>query len=48
MIEKIETEHLILRKAGESDLYNIWNNVWRDEQIAATMLWQPTYTIDEA
>lgn len=38
MIEKIETEHLILRKARESDLYNIWNNVWRDEQIAATML----------
>ena len=48
MIEKIEKEHLILRKARESDLYNIWNNVWRDEQIAAAMLWQPTYTIDEA
>lgn len=48
MIEKIETEHLILRKAEEKDLYSIWNNVWKDESIAVTMLWEPTFTLEAA
>lgn len=48
MIERLETEHLILRKAKESDLHNIWNNVWKNENIAATMLWEPTLTLEDA
>lgn len=48
MIDSIETTHLILRKAREDDLEAIWQNVWRDEQIAKTMLWKPTKTREEA
>lgn len=48
MTERIETEHLILRKARESDLPAIWQNVWRDERLARTMLWKPTALQEEA
>jgi len=48
MIEKIETEHLILRKAEEKDLEQIWHNIWEDESIAKMMLWKPTHTYEEA
>ena len=48
MIERIETEHLILRKAELRDLDLIWNRVWRDERLAAMMLWTPTRTREEA
>ena len=48
MIDRIETEHLVLRKAAERDLDKIWNNVWRDATLAETMLWTPTLTREEA
>ena len=48
MIERIETENLVLRKAADRDLECIWNNVWKDEQIAKTMLWQPTLAYEDA
>ena len=48
MIDRIETERLILRKAEERDLDLIWNRVWRDERLAAMMLWTPTLTREEA
>ncbi|MBR6505156.1 MAG: GNAT family N-acetyltransferase [Clostridia bacterium] len=47
-MEKLITEHLILRKARETDLEKIWNNIWRDEKIAETMLWETTKTYEEA
>ena len=48
MIARIETEHLILRKAEARDLELIWNRVWRDGRLAAMMLWTPTLTRPEA
>ena len=48
MIKRIETEHLVLRKAKEEDLESIWKNIWREEEIAKTMLWQVTPTLEEA
>ena len=48
MFERIETERLILRKAEARDLELIWRRVWRDERLAATMLWTPTKTLEEA
>lgn len=47
-MEKLITKNLILRKAQTEDLEQIWNNIWKDETIAKTMLWQPTKTKEEA
>lgn len=47
-MDKIETKNLILRKAKKEDLDKIWNNIWKDEKIAETMLWEPTRTYEEA
>ena len=48
MIDRIETERLVLRKAEDRDLYLIWKRVWRDGRLAAMMLWTPTPTLEEA
>ena len=48
MIERIETERLILRKAEGRDLDLIWERVWRQEELAGMMLWTPTPTRGEA
>ncbi len=48
MIRVLTTEHLIIRKAVPGDLEAIWNNVWRDGEIAASMLWQVTETLPDA
>ena len=48
MIDRIETEHLLLRKAKDDDLQSIWHNVWSDVELARTMLWRPTETYEEA
>ena len=48
MIERIETARLVLRKARESVLEAIWRSVWRDERLAATMLWTPTPDLEGA
>lgn len=46
--ETLETQNLRLRKARITDMEKIWHNVWEDETIAATMLWKPTKTLEEA
>lgn len=48
MLESIETEHLLLRKAREEDLESIWKNIWSQEEIANMMLWEVTSTLEEA
>ena len=48
MLDVLETEHLILRKAREDDVELIWKNVWCDPEMAKTMLWPVTPTLDEA
>ena len=48
MINKIETDRLILRKAKLSDLNNIYNNVWSDSSIADNMLWKVTENKEKA
>lgn len=48
MIERLETPRLVLRKARADDLDAIWRNVWSDDGIAASMLWQPTHSREEA
>ena len=45
---KILTEDLVLRKAEDSDLDDIFRNIWSDEKIAETMLWEATKTREEA
>ena len=39
---------IALRKARESDLDAIWNNVWKDADLARMMLWEPTMDRDAA
>ena len=48
MIEYLETERLILRKAEDKDLDSIWQRVWKNETLSEMMLWTPTLTYDEA
>ena len=48
MINKIETDRLVLRKAKISDLDNIYNNVWSDSSIADNMLWEVTKSREDA
>ncbi|MBO4639824.1 MAG: GNAT family N-acetyltransferase [Treponema sp.] len=48
MIQKLETEHLILRKAQKKDLDSIYKNVWSDSSLAKYMLWTPLNSIEEA
>lgn len=48
MINKIETDRLILRKAKLFDLDNIYNNVWSDSSIANNMLWEVTKSKESA
>ena len=38
--DEIITDRLILRKARLEDLDDIYNNIWRDKEIASTMLWK--------
>ncbi|MBO4887092.1 MAG: GNAT family N-acetyltransferase [Firmicutes bacterium] len=47
-VRKIETSRLVLRKAKDSDLEKIWENVWGDEELAETMLWSPAKTREDA
>lgn len=48
MTDRIETKRLILRKARKDDLETIWRNVWNDERIARTMLWEPAKSREQA
>ena len=47
-MERIETEHLVLRKARLDDLDAIWKNIWSDREVARYMFWQPTDTYEDA
>lgn len=47
-MDRIETERLLIRKAREDDLESIWNNIWKDADMAKNMLWQPTVTREAA
>ncbi len=48
MTDRLETEHLILRKARETDLQAILRNVWGDARLTENMLWTVTRTEREA
>ena len=48
MTDRLETKHLILRKARPDDLQAIWHNVWEDDRIAETMLWSTTKDPEDA
>lgn len=39
---------IVLRKAKDSDLVSIYNNVWSDASLASNMFWRPTTNIIEA
>ncbi len=47
-MERLETEHLVLRKAEEKDLNDIYNNIWSDESLNEMMFWDTTKTLEEA
>lgn len=47
-LEKIESKNVVLRKAKESDLMFIWQNVWIDDILAENMLWEPVKTKEKA
>ena len=48
MIDKLETKHLVLRKARLDDLESIYNNVWSKKELCKYMLWKVTDSLDEA
>ena len=48
MTDRMETEHLILRKVRPDDLQAIWHNVWEDERLSENMLWTTTHSLEEA
>lgn len=47
-MDRIETAHLVLRKARNDDLDAIWKNIWSDREVAKYMYWQPTDTHEDA
>ena len=48
MIDYIETDRLILRKAKFDDLEDIYNNVWSKSELAKYMLWETTKNMEDA
>ncbi len=44
----LETKDLILRKAKQEDLENIFNNYWSSERSSKYMLWVPQKNLQEA
>lgn len=46
--ETLTGEHIVLRKARESDWRSMWAEVWGDEAVYRWMLFTPTLTEDEA
>ena len=48
MFERIEGEHIVLRKAKESDYKSMLRNVWSDPAVYQWMLFQPTLTEEDA
>ena len=48
MTQTLTGEHIVLRKARESDWLPMWKNVWGDPAVYEWMLYQPTQTEEEA
>ena len=48
MYETLEGEHIVLRKAKETDWQSMLKNVWGDKAVYRWMLFQPTLTEAEA
>ena len=48
LYRRIEGEHIVLRKAREDDYKSMLENVWGDEAVYGWMLFQPTFTDEEA
>ena len=48
MFERIDGEHICLRKAQEKDTLPMLKNVWSDENVYRWMLFQPTFTEEDA
>ena len=48
MYETLEGEHIVLRKAKETDWQSMLENVWGNEAVYRWMLFQPTLTDAEA
>ena len=48
MYETLTGEHIVLRKAKETDYRSMLENVWGDEAVYRWMLFQPTLTEEEA
>lgn len=46
--ETLIGEHIVLRKARESDWRSMWAEVWGDEEVYRWMLFTPTLTEEEA
>lgn len=46
--ERLETKDLILKKAVMEDVYDMYHNIWSEEESAKFMLWTPTNSIEEA
>ena len=47
-MDYLEGKNIILRKANQNDLDNIFNNIWSDDEIAKYMFWEPTKKYDDA
>ncbi len=47
-LDTVAGEHIILRKARETDYKSMWKHVWGDEEVYRWMLFQPTLTEAEA
>lgn len=48
MYEYLESKNIVLRKAKPSDYESMLKHVWSDKDVYLKMLFQPTFTIEEA
>lgn len=48
MIERLDGEHIAIRKGRMSDLDAMWHNVWSDHSIEKNVLWKVVETREEA
>ncbi|MBR3258185.1 MAG: GNAT family N-acetyltransferase, partial [Eggerthellaceae bacterium] len=48
MYETLEGKHIRLRKASEDDWQSMLAHVWSDEAVYRWMLFQPTFTEEDA
>ncbi len=48
MFERLEGEHIALRKAREEDAYSMRDHVWGDPDVYQWMLFQPTVADEDA